>query len=93
MRHGFEINDRWTIGGSNRRNVARCINHSCRPNVETDVKKHKVVVTAIRTIKPGDEITYNYGRNYFNAFIKPTSCRCMACEHRPAVKRSSRKRS
>ena len=89
----FEINNRWTIDGSNRRNVARYINHSCRPNAETDVTKHKVIITAIKTIKPGDEITYDYGRNYFNAFIKPTGCRCMACGSKPAVKRSSRKRS
>jgi SET domain-containing protein len=88
----FEVNNRWTVDGSNRRNVARYINHSCRPNAETDVKKHKIIITAIRTIHPGDEITYNYGRNYFNAFIKPHGCRCMACHQKPAVKRSSVKR-
>lgn len=88
----FEINNRWTVDGSNRRNVARYINHSCRPNAETDVKKHKIIITAIRSIQPGDEITYNYGRGYFNAFIKPDGCRCMACHSKPAVKRSSVKR-
>jgi SET domain-containing protein len=87
----FEINSRWTIDGSTRRNVARYINHSCRPNAETDVKGHKIIITAIKTIQPGDEITYNYGRNYFNAFIKAKGCRCMACATRPAVKRSSAK--
>jgi SET domain-containing protein len=87
----FEINSRWTIDGSTRRNVARYINHSCRPNAETDVKGHKIIITAIKTIQPGDEITYNYGRNYFNAFIKAKGCRCMACATSPAVKRSSAK--
>src|SRR5262245_28929417 len=75
----FEINNRWTLDGSSRRNIARYINHSCKPNAESDVKKHKVIITAIRTIRPGDEITYNYGRNYFNAFIKDKGCRCAAC--------------
>ena len=89
----FEINNRWTLDGSIKRNIARYINHSCKPNAESDVKGHKVIITAIRTIRPGDEITYNYGRNYFNAFIKPHGCRCMACHQKAAVKRSSRKRS
>jgi SET domain-containing protein len=85
----FEINSRWTIDGSGRRNVARYINHSCRPNAETDVKKHKIVVTAIRTIQPGDEITYNYGRNYFNAYIKDKGCGCAACHQKRMVIRSA----
>ena len=89
----FEINNRWTIDGSSRKNVARYINHSCRPNAETDVKKHKIIITAMRTIKPGDEITYNYGRNYFNAFIKDKGCRCAACHQKRAVLRSKSKKS
>jgi SET domain-containing protein len=97
----FELNNRWTIDGSSRRNTARYINHSCRPNAETDVKKHKIIITAIKNIQPGDEITYNYGRNYFNAFIKPIGCRCEACrkkrlearrERRRAAERKSRRR-
>ena len=89
----FEINNRWTLDGSTRHNIARYINHSCKPNAETDVRGHKVIITAIRSIHPGDEITYNYGRNYFNAFIKPHGCRCVACNTRSPVKRSSRKRT
>src|SRR5262245_7145881 len=87
----FEINNRWTMDGSPRSNVARYVNHSCRPNAETDVKKHKILLTAIRTIHPGDEITYNYGRNYFNAFIKEKGCKCTACHQKRAVLRASLK--
>jgi len=75
----FELNSRWTVDGSSRKNLARYINHSCRPNAETDVKKLKIIITAIKNIQPGDEITYNYGRAYFNAFIKPIGCKCEAC--------------
>jgi len=89
----FEINNRWTIDGSSRKNVARYINHSCKPNAETDVKKHKVLISAIRTIYPDDEITYNYGRDYFNAFIKDKGCRCAACHQKKMVVRSARKRA
>jgi uncharacterized protein len=88
----FEINNRWTIDGSSRRNVARYINHSCKPNAEADVKKHKILISAIRTIHPDDEITYNYGRNYFNAFIKQRGCRCAACHQKKLVLRSEQKR-
>ena len=35
----FEINSRWTVNGSDRRNIARYINHSCRPNAEADIVK------------------------------------------------------
>src|SRR5262245_42053347 len=87
----FEINNRWTIDGSGRKNVARYINHSCRPNAEADVKKHKILISAIKTIHPGDEITYNYGRNYFNAFIKERGCRCASCHQKKLVLRSQQR--
>ena len=89
----FEINNRWTIDGSSRRNIARYINHSCKPNAEADVKKHKILISAIRTIHPGDEITYNYGRNYFNAFIKEHGCKCAACHQKKLVLRSQQRSS
>jgi uncharacterized protein len=89
----FEVNARWTVDGSSRKNVARYVNHSCRPNAEADVKKRKILITAIKTINPGDEITYNYGRDYFNAFIKQHGCRCAACHQKKFVMRSKHKRS
>jgi uncharacterized protein len=89
----FEVNARWTVDGSSRKNVARYVNHSCRPNAEADVKKRKILITAIKTINPGDEITYNYGRDYFNAFIKQRGCRCAACHQKKFVMRSKPKRS
>src|SRR5271170_1227856 len=53
----FEVNSRWTIDGSPRWNVARYINHSCRPNAKPVVRKGRIVVVALRSIAPGDEIT------------------------------------
>jgi uncharacterized protein len=89
----FEVNARWTVDGSSRKNIARYVNHSCRPNAEADVKKRKILITAIKTINPGDEITYNYGRDYFNAFIKERGCKCAACHQKKFVMRSKHKRS
>ena len=35
----FQINKRWTVDGSVRKNIARYINHACKPNAESDVSK------------------------------------------------------
>src|SRR6476620_10928821 len=59
-RYVFEINSRWSIDGSGRRNMARYANHACRPNAESDLVKGKLILRAIKTIEPGDEITYAY---------------------------------
>ena len=74
----FELNGRWTIDGSVRKNVARYINHACRPNAESDVsaRKRKVVIRAIKNIEPGEEINYDYGTDYFKAYLKPIGCKC-----------------
>ena len=75
----FEINSRWTVDGSTRRNIGRYANHSCRPNAESVVVKGKLMLRAIKAIAAGEEITYDYGREYFELFIKPQGCRCAKC--------------
>ncbi|HEX9360578.1 MAG TPA: SET domain-containing protein [Bradyrhizobium sp.] len=86
----FELNNRWTIDGSVRENVARYINHACKPNAESDVRprKRKVFIRAIKNIEPGEEINYDYGTDYFKAYLKPIGCRCAACEKKRKKKRA-----
>ena len=86
----FELNDRWTIDGSVRKNIARYINHACKPNAESDVKprKRKVVIRAIKNIEPGEEINYDYGTDYFKAYLKPIGCKCAACEKKRKKQRA-----
>src|SRR3979490_2733486 len=86
----FELNGRWTIDGSVRENVARYINHACKPNAESDVmtRKRKVVSRAIKNISPGEEINYDYGTDYFKAYLKPIGCKCAACETKRKKKRA-----
>jgi hypothetical protein len=86
----FELNNRWTIDGSVRKNVARYINHACKPNAESDVKprKRKVFIRAIKNIEPGEEINYDYGTDYFKAYLKPIGCKCTACEKKRKKKRA-----
>ncbi|MDO8742194.1 MAG: SET domain-containing protein [bacterium] len=75
----FEVNKRKTIDGADRSNVARYINHSCRPNCEPEIERGRVYVDAIKSIKAGEELSYDYGEEYFNEHIKPHGCRCVKC--------------
>jgi uncharacterized protein len=86
----FELNNRWTIDGSVRENIARYINHACKPNAESDVRprKRKVIIRAIKNIEPGEEINYDYGTDYFKAYLKPIGCKCDACEKKRKKKRA-----
>jgi uncharacterized protein len=86
----FELNNRWTIDGSVRKNIARYINHACRPNAESDVRprKRKVFIRAIKNIEPGEEINYDYGTDYFKAYLKPIGCKCESCEKKRKKKRA-----
>src|SRR6201997_4813678 len=89
----FELTNRWTIDGSVRENVARYINHACRPNAESDVRprKRKVFIRAIKNIEPGEEINYDYGTDYFKAYLKPIGCKCESCEKKRKKKRAEAK--
>jgi SET domain-containing protein len=86
----FELTNRWTIDGSVRKNIARYINHACRPNAESDVKprKRRVIIRAIKNIEPGDEINYDYGTDYWKEYIKPIGCKCLACEKKRKKQRA-----
>src|SRR5664279_6412152 len=86
----FELNNRWTIDGSVRKNIARYINHACKPNAESDVspRKRKVVIRAIKNIAPGEEINYDYGTDYFKIYLKPIGCKCAACEKKRKKQRA-----
>ena len=75
----FEVSDRKVVDGTPRYNRARYINHSCRPNCETDIVRGKIYIYSLRAIKPGEELAYDYGEEYFNDFIKPYGCRCAHC--------------
>jgi SET domain-containing protein len=81
----FEVNKRWTIDGSPRWNVARYINHSCRPNAKPVGRKGGIVIVALHQIEPGEEITYDYGRGYLKCFLDDGGCRCAACRRKKAI--------
>jgi len=73
----FEVNARKTIDGAARENIARYINHSCKPNCEPEIERGHIFIDAIKHIKAGEEFTYDYGEEYFNEHIRPYGCRCV----------------
>jgi SET domain-containing protein len=72
----FEVAKGHTLDGKPKWNKAGYINHACRPNAESEIHNKRVFIMATKTIKLGEEITYDYGREYFNEHIKPFGCRC-----------------
>lgn len=86
----FEINARKTIDGAPRWNTARYINHSCRPNCEPNIHKARVYIHAKRKIKAGEELNYDYGKNYFNEYLKEI-CACPKCEGKRIAAASEKK--
>jgi uncharacterized protein len=78
-RYYFDLNTRWAIDGADRRNTARYINHSCKPNAEPYEVRRKIKIYAKKTIHPGEEITYDYGKEYFKEFLEPIGCKCAGC--------------
>ena len=75
----FEISKKKTIDGKPKWNKAGYINHSCRPNAESEIVKGRIFIMATRAIKPGEEITYDYGKEYVDEHIKPFGCKCAKC--------------
>jgi hypothetical protein len=80
-RYLFDLGNGKTIAGGTRKNIARYINHACRPNSESRKSGNRIYIFSIKRIKAGEEITYDYGKEYARVFIHP-NCRCRTCEKR-----------
>lgn len=90
----FELNKRYDIDGNVTTNTARYINHSCDPNAETEIIRGKIWIIAVKDIKKGKEIFYNYGYAFDGDDEHHCSCgthRCvgyiLAEDHWPRLKR------
>ncbi|MFM8623327.1 MAG: SET domain-containing protein [Betaproteobacteria bacterium] len=57
----FHIDDGRVIDAKYGGNSARWINHSCAPNCEADEQDGRVFIKALRRIRPGQELFYDYG--------------------------------
>ena len=56
----FKLTNRTVIDAAVGGNDARFINHSCRPNCYVHIAAGVIWIRASRTIRRGEELTYNY---------------------------------
>ena len=56
----FKINRAWSRDANVGGNIARFINHSCHPNCRFEVVDKTIWIKAVRPIRRGEEITYDY---------------------------------
>ena len=56
----FTLNRNWAIDAAVDGNAARFINHSCRGNCYVQIIKGVIWIRASRTIRRGEELSYNY---------------------------------
>jgi hypothetical protein len=85
----FTVNSKIVIDAGSNGNDARFINHSCDPNCESTIKNKRVFIEAIRTIQPGEELSYDYaiGRDADDApnVDEIFACRCGAANCRGSM--------
>ena len=75
----FELNDRYDIDGKTLTNTARYINHSCAPNCDIIHTTRTIWIVALRDIKAGEELNYNYGYDIKNYLAHPCHCGASTC--------------
>ncbi len=56
----FTVNRNWVRDANVGGNIARFINHSCKPNCYSEVVGRTIWIRAGRNIQPGEELTYDY---------------------------------
>jgi SET domain-containing protein len=56
----FTVDAKTVIDAGVNGNEARYINHGCDPNCESTAINKRIFIEAIRTIQPGEELSYDY---------------------------------
>lgn len=77
----FKINTKWDIDGSPRWNTARYANHSCVPNAEAINYSNRIFIEAKKAIKAEEEITYDYGKEYYKDILVKEKGGCLCKKH------------
>ena len=57
----FHIDEKHVIDGKFGGNSSRWINHSCEPNCEAEEDEGRIFIKALRNIKAGEELFFDYG--------------------------------
>ncbi|RME52278.1 SET domain-containing protein-lysine N-methyltransferase [Candidatus Woesearchaeota archaeon] len=90
----FELNKRYDIDGAVGGSDAIYINHSCEPNCEVEIIRGRIWIVALRDIKEGEELGYDYNFDLEDFEEHPCNCGSKKCrgfivgeEHWPKLKR------
>lgn len=75
----FAIDDQWDLDGDHPDNPARFLNHSCSPNCEAVLRGGKVWILAMRDLRPGEELTFDYGYDIEDYRNHPCRCGASGC--------------
>ena len=75
----FTLDDTFDLDGNVDWNPARFINHSCTPNCEAEWDEDRLWIVAIREIRPGEELSFNYGYDLEDYREHPCLCGTSEC--------------
>ncbi|MBM3225416.1 MAG: SET domain-containing protein, partial [Candidatus Tectomicrobia bacterium] len=75
----FYLNALYDIDGETLENTARYMNHSCEPNCEVEMTTTQIWLVALRDIKAGEELTFNYGYDASEYERFPCNCGTRSC--------------
>jgi hypothetical protein len=85
----FVVSSRVVIDAGVDGNDARFINHSCDPNCETVIEGGRVFIEAVRDIRKGEELGYEYGLTWESTDdpdeLANYACRCGAARCRGSM--------
>jgi SET domain-containing protein len=95
----FAVDDEIVVDGGRGGNASRFINHSCDPNCEVLVARRRIYIHALRDIRVGEELAYDYWYTTDDSYTEDDlrriyPCRCGAREcrgylARPPVKKKT----
>src|SRR3979490_2358488 len=91
----FTVDAKTVIDAGVNGNEARYINHGCDPNCESIIVNKRVFIVAIRTIQPGEELSYDYqiqrDRDDAPNVDEVYACRCGAQRCRGSMLEAAKK--
>ena len=78
----FVVDDKTIVDAAVGGNDARFLNHSCDPNCEAVIERKHIYIYALKTIRPGEELVYDYQyehtKDHTEEDEKFYACRCGA---------------
>jgi SET domain-containing protein len=75
----FVVTEKFDIDGAVDWNPARFINHSCAPNCEARMEDERIWIIALRDLRAGEELTFNYGYDLQDYEEHPCCCGTPQC--------------